>query len=311
MLTFALIFANLSLTMDQHPRLAGLRAADPLRGDRPHASSTSISRSAREEGARAPAGGFAWRSRAALSNGPERLRSARTAYGSPGPERCHSTWPSPSTRERSSTPSHSWSMRFRRATASGGCSATAAASRSAASSVAAAGATLCTRPQRSASSALDVPGRQQQVLGHREAAEGDQPGGADRDAERRAGEPHPQVRAADPQVAGDGDLGAAAHAGAVAGGDGRLREAPSARRRGGRTAPSGGRGRRRRAPRGRRRRPRGPCGRSRRGPARAPARRSRAAARCPSISSSIWVLIAFRASGRSSRSRATPASSTS
>ena len=73
---------------------------------------------------------------------------AQRSDGSPGPERCHSTWPSPSTRERPSTPSHSCSIRFSRATASGGFAATWAASCSAASSVRAAGATLWTRPQR-------------------------------------------------------------------------------------------------------------------------------------------------------------------
>ena len=64
--------------------------------------------------------------------------------GRPGPLRCHSTWPSPSARERPSTSSHSCSIRFRRATASGGWAATSAASSSAASSVAAAGATRLT-----------------------------------------------------------------------------------------------------------------------------------------------------------------------
>ena len=55
------------------------------------------------------------------------------------------------------------------------------------------------------------------------------------------GEAQPQVRAADAQVAGDGDLGAAADAGAVAGGDRRLREAGELVVERRRTAPSGAR----------------------------------------------------------------------
>ena len=49
-------------------------------------------------------------------------------YPSPGPERSHSTWPRPSSRERSSTSSQRWSIDLRRATASGGFDATPAAS---------------------------------------------------------------------------------------------------------------------------------------------------------------------------------------
>ena len=140
---------------------------------------------------------------------------------------------------------------------------------------------------------------EQQVLGGGEAAEGDQAGRADRDAERGAREAHPQVGAADPHVAGDRDLGAAADDVAVAGGDRRLREGDDLRRR-----------RRRRAASAR------PCSRSSiaslmSAPAERPmwseelitrtrtASSSRATARCSSISSSIWVSIALRASGRS------------
>src|SRR6266540_7242634 len=65
---------------------------------------------------------------------------------------------------------------------------------------------------------------EQQVLRRRQTAEADQARRADRDAELGAGEPHSQVGPADPQVAGDRDLGAAADDRAVAGGDGRLWE---------------------------------------------------------------------------------------
>ena len=80
---------------------------------------------------------------------------------------------------------------------------------------------------------------EQQVLGGGEAAERDQAGRADRDAERGAGEAHAQVGAADPHVAGDRDLGAAADHVAVAGGDRRLGEGDDLRRRGRRRAACG------------------------------------------------------------------------
>ena len=46
--------------------------------------------------------------------------SAPPRKGSPGPLRCHSTCPRPSSAERSTTPSQRWSIAFSRATASGG-----------------------------------------------------------------------------------------------------------------------------------------------------------------------------------------------
>ena len=84
--------------------------------------------------ARAPAPGEGRPGQAPGAEGAaERLRTrarlqAVAAYeppsGRPGPVRCHSTWPSPSARERPSTSSHSCSIRFIRATLSGGCAAT-------------------------------------------------------------------------------------------------------------------------------------------------------------------------------------------
>ena len=124
--------------------------------------------------------------------------------------------------------SHSCSIRFRRATASGGWAATSAASSSA--DVLGRGrrgdAVDEAEPQRLVGA--DRARGEQQVLGGGEAAEGDQAGRADRDAERGAGEAHPQVGAADAHVAGDRDLGAAADDVAVAGGDRRLREGDDA-----------------------------------------------------------------------------------
>jgi hypothetical protein len=70
----------------------------------------------------------------------------------------------------------------------------------------------------------DRAGREEQVLGGGEAAEGDQAGGADGNAQGRPGKAHPQVGAAHPHVAGDRDLGATADDVAVTGGDRRLRE---------------------------------------------------------------------------------------
>ena len=138
--------------------------------------------------------------------------------------RCHSTWPSPSRSERPSTSSHSCSIRFRRATASGGWAATSAASSSAASSVAAAGATRLTRPSRSASSAPTVREESSRYLAAARPQRVTRRAGPTGHPERRAGEAHAQVGAADPHVAGDRDLGAAADHVAVAGGDRRLGE---------------------------------------------------------------------------------------
>ncbi len=112
-----------------------------------------------------------------------------------------------------------------RATASGGWAATSIASLSAASSVRGAGNELVDQAPAVGHLGVDLLRGQQRVLGDREPAEGDQPRRADRDAERGAGEAQTQVETADAQVAGDGDLGATADAGAVAGGDGRLRKA--------------------------------------------------------------------------------------
>ena len=201
------------------------------------------------------------------------LGAGQSRWGRPGPERCHSTWPRPSSAERSTTPSQSSSIRLIRATASGGWAATSVGELDRGLLGAGGGrdAVDQAHPQRLVGA--DVAGGEQQVLGGREAAEGDQPGRADRDPELGARELQPQVAARDPQVAGDGDLGAAADDRAVAGGDGRLREGDDARRRGRRTAASGGPWPRRRpAPRERRRRPRGRGGRWRRSPARAPSR---------------------------------------
>ena len=78
---------------------------------------------------------------------------------------------------------------------------------------------------RRASSALTLREVSSRYLAVGEAAERDQPGRADRHPELGAREAHPEVRAADPQVAGDRDLGSPAHHRAVAGGDGRLRKA--------------------------------------------------------------------------------------
>ena len=44
--------------------------------------------------------------------------ASRLDRASPGPMRCHSTWPRPSSAERSTTPSQRWSICLRRATAS-------------------------------------------------------------------------------------------------------------------------------------------------------------------------------------------------
>ena len=180
-------------------------------------------------------------------------------------------------------------MRFRRATASGGCSATAAASSQRRLLGARRRGRPCGRgpsgaPRRRSTSFAG----QQQVLGDREAAEGDQPGRAR--PGRRARAPGKRSRRFEPPTRRSQATAISAppptHV-AVAGGDRRLREAGQLVVEVGRTAPSGAPGPRRRAPRGRRRRPRGPCGRSRRRPGPAPRSSSRAAARWPSISSSI------------------------
>lgn len=59
----------------------------------------------------------------------------------PGPDRCHSTWPRPSSAERPSTSSQRWSICFKAATASGSWTAIRPASSRAVFSVAAPGAT--------------------------------------------------------------------------------------------------------------------------------------------------------------------------
>src|SRR5919108_1195656 len=70
----------------------------------------------------------------------------------------------------------------------------------------------------------DILPRQQEILRHREPAQGDQPGRSHRYPKRRSGKAHAQVRPPHPKVAGHGDLRPPADAGSVAGGDGGLRE---------------------------------------------------------------------------------------
>ena len=148
----------------------------------------------------------------------------------------------------------------------------------------------------------DVARGQQQVLGGREAAEGDEPRRADWYPELRSGELEPEVAAGHPQVAGHGDLRPAAHHRAVAGGDRGLGRRRSRRRRR-RTAACG-------APRlvvgelladvGAGREAEVVVGEI---TSTRTLSSSRAVARWPSISSSIWVFMALRACSRSRRRR--------
>ena len=211
--------------------------------------------------------------------------------------RCHSTWPSPSARERSTTPSHSCSICLEAGDRLGRVGG--ARGRELDRDVLGRGrrARPCGRGPSGAPRRRRPPCREQQVLRDREAAEVTRRAGPTGTPSDGAGEAQAQVRAADPDVAGDGDLGAAADRRAVAGGDRRLREGGRAGRRGRRRAACGGPAPRRRGPRGRRRRRRGPGGRSRRSTSARTSSSSRALARWPSISSSICVLIALRAVG--------------
>ena len=161
MLGFALIFANLSLTWINILGSLVFALLVPYvaigrtllyfdlqrarrRPRRAQAAPVVVARApepAARHGRRAAAAGIGTGLRTRRGGG---VGTGDDRYGSPGPERAQSTWPSPSIRERSSTSSHWCSMRLSFATASGGCSATSASRAAAlASSVAAAGATLC------------------------------------------------------------------------------------------------------------------------------------------------------------------------
>ena len=192
------------------------------------------------------------------------LRDRAVVSGKPGPVRCHSTWPRPSARraaldvvplvQHPLQPGH----RLGRVGGDrGGQLQRGVLGRRR-------GRDPVDQAQAEGLVGADRARGEQQVLGGGEAAEGDQASRADRHAEGGAGEAHPQVGAADPHVAGDGDLGATADDVAVAGGDRRLREGDDPVVEVGeelhpaRSCPP------RRAPRGRRRRRRGPGGRWRR-----------------------------------------------
>ena len=215
----------------------------------------------------------------------------------------------PSAAERPTTSSHSCSIGFSRATASGGWAATSAASSRAACSVPAAGATRLTRPSRSASSAPTVREESSRYLAvarpqrvTRRAGPTGTPRAAPGKRIRRLEPPTRMSQAtaisAPPPTTSPWQTAIVGFGKATTG------------RRGRRRAACGGPCPRRRAPRATSAPAERPRWSAELKTSTRTASSPRATARCSSSSSSIWVLIALRACGRSRRITATPCSST-